>query len=103
MPGTIATLERFELGDYLGRSVPHLKIAAISKKETYSKLGENVAVNRANVLATDDEREARAWLLGGVTQSGRAAIEPGAYVLSECVLPLAARPGLDRDEFIPSF
>ncbi len=62
--GTIASLERFELGDYIGRSVPHLKIAAISKKETHSKLGENVAVNRgANILATDDEREARSWLL----------------------------------------
>ena len=62
--GTIATLERFELGGYIGKSVPHLKIAAISKKETHSKLGENVAVNRgANILATDDENEAKAWLV----------------------------------------
>jgi hypothetical protein len=62
--GTLGTFERYELGIYIAESIPKIRIAAISKKETYSKIGENVAVNRgANILATDDEQAAKTWLL----------------------------------------
>jgi hypothetical protein len=62
--GTIPTVERYELGVYIAQNIPRFKVAAISKPETQSKIGENVAVNRgARILSTDNEAEARAWLL----------------------------------------
>jgi hypothetical protein len=64
MVGTISTFERYDLGIHIAASIPKLRIAAISKKETHDKIGENVAVNRgANILATDDEGDALEWLL----------------------------------------
>ncbi|MDB5051221.1 MAG: hypothetical protein JWO30_4292 [Fibrobacteres bacterium] len=62
--GTLSTFERYDLGIHIAATIPKFKIAAISKKETHDKMGENVAVNRgANILATDDEAEAMDWLL----------------------------------------
>ena len=61
--GTIETLDRYNLGVYIATKLPTYKIAAISKPETYTELGENVAVNRgAHIMATYDEDQARRWL-----------------------------------------
>jgi hypothetical protein len=62
--GTIPTVDRYELGGYMAEKVSDCKISSISKKETYNKVGENVAVNRGvKVFSTDDENQARDWIL----------------------------------------
>ncbi|MEO7427394.1 MAG: hypothetical protein ABI036_19565 [Fibrobacteria bacterium] len=62
--GTIPTVDRYELGEYMAEKISDCEISSISKKETYNKVGENVAVNRgAKVFSTDDENQAREWIL----------------------------------------
>jgi hypothetical protein len=61
--GEMSMIERFELGRYIAERIPHLKLAAVSRREHQNKVGENVAVNRgASVFSTDDIGLAEEWI-----------------------------------------
>ena len=59
-------MERFRLGEYVAKNLPHLKIATIARAGDINKMVEDTAVNRgASMYVTDDREDAVTWLREG--------------------------------------